>query len=262
MEARLENPALFRKILSALLELVEESNIDCSETGLSLESMDSSHVALVAMHLNNKYFDSYKCESNLTLGVRLDSIQKILKCGDANDVLTLKTDDEHTQLTFQFENSGRYFEFSISLMDIDSEHLVIPEIESEAVIKMPSGDFAKICRDLTQFGDSVKITVKPKTVTFSLSENTGSGAITLSSFDQASDGHPVEISYQGETPIELSFALRYLNFFAKASTLSESVILELSENRPLLVQFNLDDDAGYLKYFLAPKVDDDEEGQE
>ncbi|OHT09382.1 proliferating cell nuclear antigen [Tritrichomonas foetus] len=264
MEARLENPSLFKKTLDALRELVEEANIDCNETGLSLQAMDASHVALVSMHLNHKYFDQFKCSQTTTLGVNLGAIQKILKCGDSQDVLTLRTNEENTELKFQFENGGRYFEFSMNLMDIESEHLAIPDSEPEASVTLPSSEFQKICRDLTQFGDTVKISVKPKTVTFSLSGNTGNGAVTLSSFDSASDDNAVEIKCDTDgEPLELSFALRYLNFFTKAAPLSEKVTLELSNNRPLLVMFQLDDDAGYIKYHLAPKVDDEDgDGEE
>ena len=141
-------------------------------------------------------------------------------------------------------------------------HLAIPEAEPEATITISSSEFQKICRDLKEFGDTVKISVKSKSVTFSLSGSTGSGGITLSSFDSASDGKPIDIKYEGSQPLELSFALRYLSLFTKASPLSESVTLDLSENRPLLVKFSLEDEAGEIKYYLAPKVDEDDDGND
>lgn len=39
-------------------------------------------------------------------------------------------------------------------MDIDSEHLGIPEAEYHAIVKMPSSEFARICRDLSSIGDT------------------------------------------------------------------------------------------------------------
>lgn len=42
----------------------------------------------------------------------------------------------------------------MKLMDIDSEHLGIPETEYEAIIRMPSQEFARICRDLSSIGDT------------------------------------------------------------------------------------------------------------
>ena len=39
-------------------------------------------------------------------------------------------------------------------MDIDSEHLGIPDTEYSAVIKMPSAEFQRICKDLSTIGDT------------------------------------------------------------------------------------------------------------
>lgn len=255
MEAKLESPVLFRKILDALRDVVEEANIDCNQSGLSLQAMDASHVALVAMHLSAKGFDSYKCDEPIALGVNLASILKILKCGDANDVLTLKTNEENSELKFQLENQGRLFEFAMALMDIDSEHLQIPETEPDAAVTISSAEFQRICRDLTNFGDTIKISVTKNTVTFSVVGSTGNGSITLGSFESTKGDNEVKIKC--EDKIELSFGLKYLLYFTKATPLSQTVTLDLSTDRPLMAQFELEDDAGFIKYYLAPKVDDD-----
>ena len=39
-------------------------------------------------------------------------------------------------------------------MDIDSEHLGIPQAEYHAIVKMPSAEFARICKDLASIGDT------------------------------------------------------------------------------------------------------------
>lgn len=39
-------------------------------------------------------------------------------------------------------------------MDIDSEHLGIPEADYQAIITMPSAEFARICKDLSSIGDT------------------------------------------------------------------------------------------------------------
>ena len=51
---------------------------------------------------------------------------------------------------------------------------------------------------------------------------------------------------------------RYLNFFTKATPLSPHVILSLSPEVPLVVEYDIED-VGHVKYFLAPKIEDDED---
>jgi proliferating cell nuclear antigen len=41
--------------------------------------------------------------------------------------------------------------------------------------------------------------------------------------------------------------------FTKGTPLSDQVMLGLSENMPLLVEYKMDD-AGYIRFYLAPKV--------
>lgn len=45
-------------------------------------------------------------------------------------------------------------EFELKLMDIDSENLGIPDTDYKAVVRMPSAEFQRICRDLTTIGDT------------------------------------------------------------------------------------------------------------
>jgi proliferating cell nuclear antigen len=48
-EARLEEGVQFKKIVDAIKELVKNVNLDMNSGGISLQAMDSSHVALVAL---------------------------------------------------------------------------------------------------------------------------------------------------------------------------------------------------------------------
>lgn len=104
-EARLIQGALLKKIVEALRELVQEVNIDCSETGLALQAMDASHVSLCALVLRPDGFDHYRCDRNISLGVNLANLSKILKCAGNEDIITLKSEDSADNLTLMFESS-------------------------------------------------------------------------------------------------------------------------------------------------------------
>ena len=57
--------------------------------------------------------------------------------------------------------------------------------------------------------------------------------------------------------MSLSFSLRYLNSFAKATPLSTHAVLKLSKELPILVEYHIPE-VGRLAYYLAPKIEDDE----
>lgn len=54
-------------------------------------------------------------------------------------------------------------------------------------------------------------------------------------------------------PVALTFSLKYLVNFCKASGLSKQVKLCLSNEVPLLVEYPLSN-GSYLRFYLAPKV--------
>lgn len=58
-----------------------------------------------------------------------------------------------------------------------------------------------------------------------------------------------------ENPVSLDFAMKHLSMFAKSAILSKKVTLCLSNESPMMVEFQIED-LGYLRYYLAPKIDD------
>ncbi len=150
----------------------------------------------------------------------------------------------------------------MKLMDIDSEHLGIPETEYKAVVTMPSGEFQRIVRDLGIIGDTVGIGCEKDGVRFSVTGDLGSGNVVLKQ-NTSADKPDLATLIELEEPVELSFALRYLSLFTKATGLSPQASLSMSPEVPLVVEYKIDDEtASYLRYYLAPKVDEDEDAAE
>lgn len=74
--------------------------------GISLQAMDSSHVSLVSLLLKADGLSHYRCDSNLSLGINMAAMTRIMKCADQDDLVLLKSEDESDTLTFTFESSS------------------------------------------------------------------------------------------------------------------------------------------------------------
>ena len=55
-----------------------DTNLECASYGITLQAMDSSHVALVALSLKNDGFDMYRCDRNISLGMNLVSCSTVI----------------------------------------------------------------------------------------------------------------------------------------------------------------------------------------
>lgn len=65
-------------------------------------------------------------------------------------------------------------------MDIDNEHLGIPDQKYSCVIEMPSGEFQRTCRDIAMFSDSLQISANKNGVVFSGKGDCVSNTVTFS----------------------------------------------------------------------------------
>lgn len=98
----------------------------------------------------------------------------------------------------------------------------------------------------------VAIEATKEGVKFSCTGDIGNGAVTLRSHTNIDKPEQnVEISLS--EPVALTFSLKYLVNFCKASGLSSTVKLCLSNEMPLLVEYSLASNS-WLRFYLAPKV--------
>jgi proliferating cell nuclear antigen len=108
--------------------------------------------------LNAEGFDHYRCDKPINLGVSFENLSKILKCAGNDDIInfTAQEDRDTLELVFESPNGERVSDFELKLMEIDSDHLGIPDTEYKSTIRMPSSEFQRIVRDLTVLGDTCK----------------------------------------------------------------------------------------------------------
>lgn len=261
-EAKLEKAGLLKKIIDAISNLVQEVNFDCSTSGIALQAMDSAHVSLVALILRADGFEHFRCDRHMSLGINLTSLTKILKCAGNDDTLTIRAQDSDSDtVTFIFENKNKVSEFELKLMAIESEKLGIPETSYSAQVKMPAAEFQRIIQSMSTLGDTVIIGAAKDGVKFSVTGDLGSGNTMIKRGAAADDEDETTIELEDGSDVNLTFALRYLNFFTKATPLSSAVKLQMSADVPLVVEYAIDAEGdkkrGYIRYYLAPKIEDE-----
>ncbi|KFM28599.1 Proliferating cell nuclear antigen [Auxenochlorella protothecoides] len=266
-EARLVQGELLKKvrsgsgtpILEATRELVTEANLEIGATGVSLQAMDSSHVSLVALSLRSDGFEHYRADRAFSMGMNLNNVSKMLRCAGKDDIITIKADDGDDTVYFTFESptQDKVSEFELKLMDISSENLGIPETEYAASVRMPSAEFQRICRDLSSIGDTVEMSVTKDGIKFSTTGDIGNASVICrqnTAIDKQSEEQTV---IDMNEPVVLTFALRYLNSFTRATGLSPMVQIKLSKDLPVVVEYRIAD-MGFVRYYLAPKIEDEE----
>lgn len=98
----------------------------------------------------------------------------------------------------------------------------------------------------------VSIEASKDGVKFSCAGDIGNGSTTLRSHTNV-EKPDLNVEIELTEPVSLTFSLKYLVNFCKASGLSSTVKLCLSPEVPLLVEYALAG-SSYLRFYLAPKV--------
>ncbi|KAK4356006.1 hypothetical protein RND71_024977 [Anisodus tanguticus] len=236
LELRLVQGSLLKKVLESIKDLVNDANFDCSATGFSLQAMDSSHVALVALLLRSEGFEHYRCDRNISMGMNLGNMVKMLKCAGNDDIITMKADDGSDTVTFMFESPK--FAKTLAVLVIQ--------------VQFDSHDYCVFSNC-----SNVVISVTKEGVKFSTRGDIGTANIVCrqnTTVDKPEEATVIEMN----EAVSLTFALRYLNSFTKASSLSNTVTISLSSELPVVVEYKIAE-MGYVRFYLAPKIGEDEE---
>lgn len=256
--ARLNESILMKKLIESIKDIVSEINFEVSNLGINLQAMDASHVALVSVNLSPEGFQEYRCDKTMNLGIQVGNLWKLMKCGGNDDCLILKAQADGNYLNIRFENKKlkKSCDFNLNLISIESEHLGIPDTSYSSMITMSSNEFNRIIKELFFLAETVNIETGTNFVSFSVNTESVNGSIRIDSNDSSSQEEMTLIKVTD--PVNLAFAMRYLNMFIKATALTEQVQLGLSSEYPLRVEYKLSN-LGSLKYYLAPRISEEKD---
>ncbi len=266
MEVEFVSASILRKITDSISELVSEVEFEFTPHALTIQAMDSSHVAILNFYIHKgdtNCFSDYHVPKNATLGINMASFGKAMKMGDSNDSVTLKmktVDDDVVKIIFQNPDTPvNKTTFNLKLMNLQYDKLAIPDTAYPAVVTMPSTLFRVTVGLLQTIGDTTDITVTDEKALFVTSGDHGKVKKVFG------PGEGVSIKMEDDKDgIKLCLALRYLALFAKVGTLASTVRMSMHPGIPVEFYFPVgkpNDKKQYLSYirfYLAPKIEEDQ----
>ncbi|AGE56037.1 putative DNA polymerase sliding clamp 2 [Acanthocystis turfacea Chlorella virus MO0605SPH] len=245
VKVAIANVDIMRKALALLSELSDDVNITFAEHGMKIVAMDTGHVSLTAVKFAKGMFDVYSLGKETVIGVKVSNLVKVLSCVDGPTSFVY--DEEETPDFFNI--STTHGNFKMGLIDLDSEEMLIPDMDFEVEIDADSSVFQKHVKNLSMFGGALRIQADDE-VWMSSSGDIGTGSIRL-------EGSRVKVS----GPLDSTFSLKYINTFCKAANVSKTVALRLSPEQPLLLKYEFAEDS-YISFFLAPRYEEDDNEEE
>jgi proliferating cell nuclear antigen PCNA len=141
------------------------------------------------------------------------------------DTVTLKMDGMQNVLRIYIESTRRSIEMELKLIHIQEDQLEVPAIEYHYEINLLAAHFAKVVKDLSQFGDNLKINSCESSVKFSVDGLLCNGVTTFRNKGKNPETC-VQIVVRNELGVDKEsqkFAIKYLRTFSKCSSFAEKV---------------------------------------
>ena len=250
--------APFRILMTALKDILLDTNIIFSKDGIKIINMDKTHTILVHLNLKAENFEFYQCNyEKIIIGVNMLHLFKLINSIDNDDTLTIYIEKEDyndgivSELGLKFEN-GDIKQSKIQklkLIEPEQEQLELPDIIYSSVINMPSSDFQKIVRDLANISEKLEIKSVGDELIFKCCGQYAKAEIRRS---ETSGNNSMQF-IQKQNPdniIQGEFSLKNLVYFIKCTNLCSQIEIFLKNNKPLIVKYNVAS-LGEIKLCLA-----------
>ena len=246
----------FRILIEALKEILTDTNLIIDETGIKLVATDNSSNVLIHLKLDAVNFEEYYCPEKVSIGLNMNNLFKLIKTMNNNDTLTLFMEQEDkNRLGIQITNDEKNTQtiFKMNLLDIESNEINIPPATFETELTMPSGDFQKIIRDMTNIGDKVEIQSSDNSL---LLKCRGDYAQQETVLSETENENGLQYKESGKnTLIQGLFSLKYLVLFTKCTNLCNLINLYIKNDYPLIIKYTVAN-LGSIKLCLAPIIED------
>jgi proliferating cell nuclear antigen len=249
--------APFRILMTALKDILLDTNILFTKEGIKIINMDKTHTILVHLFLQASNFEFYECiYDKIIIGVNMLHLFKLISTIDNDDTLTIYIEKDDyddgviQELGLKFEN-GDIKQSKIQklkLIEPDLDEIEMPDILYSSIINMPSSDFQKIIRDLASISEKLEIKSVDSELIFKCNGNYAKAEIRRTETSNSMQF----LQKQGTNEIiQGIFSLKNLIYFIKCTNLCNQIEIYLKNNKPLIVKYNVAS-LGEIKLCLAP----------
>ncbi|MFB6129086.1 MAG: DNA polymerase sliding clamp [Halorhabdus sp.] len=233
--------------LDSVSVLVEECKIRLEDDGLRIRAVDPANVGMVDMTLSAAAFESYETDGGV-IGVNLSRLEDIAGMADSDQLIHLELDEETRKLEIAIDG----LEYTLALIDPDSirQEPDLPDLDLSSEIVLEGRDVDRAVTASDMVSDHVALGVDETDELFYV--------------DAEGDTDDVHLELGREDLIDLTagparslFSLDYLKDMNKAIPNDAEVTMELGEEFPVKMHFDIAEGQGSVTYMLAPRVQSD-----
>ena len=234
----------FTSIIDGVSRIVDEIVIETDSEGVRAKALDRSHVSFIGFDLKVSFFDEYTITEPEKINVDMDQLYNVLKRAKKDDKLKITTDNENNIIfTFIGESTRK---FKIHQIDMEYTSPEPPEIDTIInELPVPFHILKGTMDDIGMVGDKVNLQITSNDLIFNAFGNFSDIETTYN--------HNEELDI--ENTVQSSYSIDFINSVLKINKVSDTVLMSLSTDTPLLL-YIVNDDVN-VNFLLAPRLEKD-----
>jgi len=241
-----------RILMEAFREILDDANLECTDSGIRIHCIDSSRSVFVQCELAG--FEQYQCKRQTFVGVNMSKLCKVIKMISNSETVSLWVDElapDALHIVYQDKDQKKISHTELAMLDLDTRSYVLPDVEFQSVITMPSSEFQQIIRNLASVADEVEITKVGNQLSFATTGRPEfNHTITFHGLTFLQNPDPENI-------IKNTYSLHHMSMFIKCTNLSPFVELYLKNDYALIVKYTCGS-LGHIRFCATPRRSQDD----
>ncbi|MFB6202545.1 MAG: DNA polymerase sliding clamp [Halorhabdus sp.] len=236
-----------RAALDSVSVLVEECKLRLEDDGLHIRAVDPANVGMVDLFLEAAAFESYETDGGV-IGVNLSRLEDIAGMAESDQLIHLELDEETRKLEIAIDG----LEYTLALIDPDSirQEPDLPDLDLAADIVLEGRDLDRAVTASDMVSDHIALGVDETEELFYVDAEGDTDDVHL----ELDRGDLIDLT---AGPAHSLFSLDYLKDMNKAIPSDAEVRMELGEEFPVKMHFDIAEGQGSVTYMLAPRVQSD-----
>ncbi len=243
------NAGLLKSSVDTVSVLVDECKVRLDEDGLSIKAVDPANVGMVELDIPADSFESYEADDEL-LGLNLVRFQDITGMANKGDSIVMELDEETRKLLIRIDG----LRYTLSLIDPDSIHQEpnVPDLDLPGNVILPGREIRRGVKAAGMVSDHMAFGVSDDEGSFYMSAEGDTDDVRV----DLRDDDVIELETGGETAQSL-FSLDYLDSMAKAIPNDAQVEVEVGDDYPVKMRFEVSGGEAQVTYLLAPRIENE-----
>lgn len=234
---------VLKEVLPLVRTLVDEVNIGLDSKGMLFRAIDPSHIAMIELRLSKEAFEEYKAKSGV-MGLNLIKLMDFLKLARAGEIISMELDDEKNLLLLKVGQLTR----KMALVNPGSlSETKMPKLDPPGQVVVNVDHLKQGIR--ASEGVSVQVALRATPEAFHMESEGDQDSVDL----ELPKDHLEKLDVKDT--LRSLYPLDYFSNLVRAIPSGTIVTLNVGNDYPMKVEFEVCGGNGYATYLVAPRIE-------